>query len=69
MNLPKHPIKYLLKKKGTERVSDKAIEEILKETNKEIENITKRAKIVSVHAGRKTITKEDIDFVTGEAKK
>lgn len=68
MNLPKHAVKNILKKNAIIRISDKATEEILKEANKEIENITKKAKTASLHAGRKTITKEDIDFVAGEAK-
>ena len=69
MNLPKHAVKNLLKKNATIRISDKALEEVLKEANKKIEKITKRAKIVSGHAGRKTITKEDIEFITEEGEK
>ncbi len=60
MELPKAPIERLIKRAGAERVSDDAVEalaDILEET---AIKIASRAIKLARHAGRKTVTEDDI---------
>ncbi len=62
--IPLGTIKRLMKKVGVSRISKDALEEMSKYLEEELLNITQKANESSRHAGRKTITKEDVQIVT-----
>jgi len=65
-SLPITPFEKIAKRAGVKRISKDAVEE-LRDIIEEIANeMADHAVRVSRHAGRKTVMKEDIDFVTGK---
>lgn len=60
--IPLAPIDRILHKAGAERVSDEAIHALRDLLEKIAEEIAKEALEAAKHAGRKTVTKEDINF-------
>ena len=60
--LPSLVMDNLLKKAGVKRIGESAKSELKKILNERIEEVTKKAASFSAHAGRKTITKEDIEL-------
>ncbi len=62
--IPLAPIDRILHKVGAERVSDEAIRALRDLLERIAEEIAKEALEAAKHAGRKTVTKEDIEFAT-----
>ena len=58
--LPRMPFERILKKVGAKRVSKDALEEFAKIMEEELMKIATEAAIIAKHAGRKTITEEDV---------
>lgn len=58
--LPRMPFERILKKAGVKRVSKDALEEFGKVIEEELMKIATEAATMAKHAGRKTITDEDI---------
>ncbi len=62
------PFERIVKKAGIKRVSKEALEEI-RECIEEISlDISEKAVRLSRHAGRKTVRKDDVEFITGKTK-
>lgn len=60
MTLPLQPFARLLKKAGAKRVSREAMEELARVIEGRLLEIAKEAVVLTKHAGRKTVTAEDI---------
>jgi len=60
--IPLAPIDRILHKVGAERVSDEAIRALRDLLEKLAEDIAREALEAAKHAGRKTVTKEDVEF-------
>lgn len=60
MELPMAPIERLIKRAGAERVSDGAVEELADYLEDEVIKIAQNAIRLSKHAGRKTVTRDDV---------
>jgi len=58
--LPRAPVERLLKETSKRRISKKATEQMAKILEEFIENVAEDAAIFCRHAGRKTITEDDI---------
>ncbi|MBR0472591.1 MAG: histone family protein [Methanosphaera sp.] len=58
--LPIAPVKRILKNAGAERISDDAAIELANLLEEEGEQIAARATKLAKHAGRKTITADDV---------
>jgi len=58
--LPLAPFERILKKAGAKRVSQDALEEMAKVVEENIFKIATEASVLARHAGRKTITEEDV---------
>jgi len=58
--LPRLPFERILKKAGAKRVSQDAMEEMAMAMEERMYKIVKEAAILAKHAGRKTITDEDV---------
>ena len=58
--LPKQPFERILKKAGAKRVSQEALEEFAQVTEEKLMKIASEAAAMAKHAGRKTITDEDV---------
>ncbi|NOX71948.1 MAG: histone family protein [Candidatus Micrarchaeota archaeon] len=58
--LPRAPVERLLKEASKKRVSKKATEQMARILEDFIEDVAEDAAIFCKHAGRKTITDEDI---------
>lgn len=63
MELPKAPVKRLMKNSGVERVSDDAVEQVREKLEELAEEISKDSAEAANHAGRKTVKREDIKLV------
>ncbi len=61
--LPLATIKRIMKLAGVERVSDDAADEIRRFVEELIISLTKDAHRIAKHAGRKTVTREDVKLV------
>lgn len=62
------PFEKIVKKAGAGRIAREALEEIRDLTTEHAEDISEQAVRISRHAGRKTVMKEDIEFVIGKLK-
>lgn len=69
MELPMAPIERLIKRAGAERVSDSAVEELADYLEEEVIKIASSAIKLSKHAGRKTVTRDDIKLVLSAIKR
>jgi histone H3/H4 len=58
--LPLMPFERILKKAGAKRVSQDALEEMSKVVEEKIFKIATEAAALAKHAGRKTVTDEDV---------
>jgi len=58
--LPRLPFERILKKAGAKRVSQEALEEFANVMEERLMKIIEKANMLAKHAGRKTITAEDI---------
>jgi len=58
--LPAAPFERILKKVGAKRVSQEAMEEFAKVMEEKMIKVAEEAALLAKHAGRKTITDEDI---------
>ena len=58
--LPVAPVDRLIRKAGAERVSAEAVEKMVAVLEEKAMEIAKKAVSIARHAGRKTITAEDI---------
>ena len=61
-DLPIAAVVRIAKKNGAERVESDAAQAIVEATESYIAKLTKEATKYAVHAGRKTIKKEDVDM-------
>ncbi len=66
--LPMTPFEKIVKKADAGRISKEALEEIREIVQERAEAISEQAVRISRHAGRKTVMKEDIEFVIGAKK-
>ncbi|MEA3255636.1 MAG: histone family protein [Candidatus Altiarchaeota archaeon] len=62
--LPLAPIERVMRKAGAERVSSGAVKAVADEMEVLIEELTVESIKLSKHAGRKTITREDIELAS-----
>ena len=62
MKLPKKTIKKILKENGIERISDNAVNLILKNIQELLEQVGFLAVRNAKHFGRKTINEKDVEF-------
>lgn len=69
MELPMAPVERLIKRAGAERVSDGAVEELADYLEDEVIKIAQSAIRLSKHAGRKTVTKDDIKLALSAIRK
>ena len=58
--LPRLPFERILKKAGAKRVSQDAMEEMAAVMEERMYKLVKEASLLARHAGRKTITDEDV---------
>ena len=58
--LPLAPIKRIIKRAGSERVSESAVEALRERTEEFTQDLAARARAFAQHAGRKTVKREDI---------
>ena len=58
--LPAAPFERILKKAGAKRVSQEAMEEFAKIMEEKMIKVAEEAALLAKHAGRKTITDEDV---------
>ena len=64
--IPLASMERILKNSGAERVADSAKEELKSLIEEKAAEISKRAVKFALHAGRKTVKKEDIDLAIRE---
>ena len=62
--LPLAPVERVMRRAGAERVSSDAVRAVADKAQALIEEITVESIGLSKHAGRKTITKADIEFAS-----
>lgn len=60
--IPKAPIKRILKAAGAQRVSESAAEVMVYHTERFVKTIAKKSTELARHAKRKTITEKDIEI-------
>ncbi|MBI3588626.1 histone family protein [Candidatus Micrarchaeota archaeon] len=60
MDIPLAPIERLIRKAGAERVSEDASEALADVLEEVAQDISQKAAHLAQHAGRKTVTAEDI---------
>lgn len=65
MPLPMTPFDRITKKIGIRRVSREALEEMREIIEEYIESIAEQSVRLARHSNRKTVLKQDIEFVTG----
>jgi DNA-binding protein len=58
--IPRAPIARLMVSSGARRISEKAVESLARILERKCHEIAKRASQFAKHAGRKTITAEDV---------
>jgi DNA-binding protein len=58
--LPKAVVSKVMQEHGAIRVSSKAVDVLVNYLDKEGITISKKAMIKAMHAGRKTVTREDV---------
>ena len=58
--LPKMPFERILKKAGAKRVSQDALEQFASSMEDKMIKLSEEALALAKHAGRKTITEEDV---------
>jgi len=58
--LPAAPFERILKKVGAKRVSQEAMEEFARVMEEKMLKVAEEAALLAKHAGRKTITEEDV---------
>jgi histone H3/H4 len=61
--LPLLPFERICKAAGIERVSEEALKEMREIVEERANTVAEEADRLARHAGRKTVTKEDIEFV------
>lgn len=64
--LPILPFERIAKRAGVARLSREAAIELREVIEELATDIAERATRVALHAGRKTVTAEDVEFVTGK---
>ena len=62
--LPLAPVERVMRKAGAERISNDAVKAIADKAEILIEKLTVESIRLSKHAGRKTITKEDVELAS-----
>ena len=62
--LPLATVERIMRSAGAERISNDAVEAAAEKAQKLIEKITTEAVVLSKHAGRKTVTAEDIELAS-----
>jgi len=60
MAIPKAPVKRIIKEEGAERVSDEAVDALVKYLQDEAETIAEKAIVYAKYAKRKTVKADDI---------
>ena len=65
--LPRLPFERILKKAGAKRVSQEALEEFANVMEERLTRVVERAILLAKHAGRKTLTAEDIRIARRKA--
>jgi len=60
MNIPLAPVKRIMQQAGADRISDDAVKALANILKGQAEELTEDAIALAKHAGRKTITAEDI---------
>lgn len=59
-DLPRMPFERILKRNGAKRVSQESLEEFANVMEEKLTKIAAEALVLAKHAGRKTITAEDV---------
>jgi len=62
--LPLATVERIMRTAGADRISNDAVKAAADRAESLIENLTKDAVILSKHAGRKTVTAEDIELAS-----
>lgn len=60
--IPKSPVKRLMKRAGAERVADAAVEDMVLKVERLIDDVADDADAQARHADRKTVLVEDVEL-------
>ena len=66
MEIPKAPLKRMLKEEGAERVSEAAAELMAKKTERFVKEVGRKAATLAKLAKRKTVTEKDVEMAVGD---
>jgi|Deesub1362B_J571_1020462.scaffolds.fasta_scaffold00004_357 histone H3/H4 len=63
VELPRAPVYRIMKRAGAERVSEEAVDAMIEYLEEVIEDLTLKAIKAAEKAGRKTVRRDDVEFI------